>query len=90
MIKHFLNLEGHQNHISGSKVKAILLKGLIWPIGGVASGSVCACNLRSRLVFRTNSIYPHNILILANVKTSPLGKFKNIDGNIFVLIKNVF
>ena len=30
---------------------AILLKGLILPIGGVASGRVCACILRSGLVF---------------------------------------
>ena len=35
----------------GSKVTAILLKGWIWPIGGVASRRVCACSLRSRLVF---------------------------------------
>ena len=42
--------EGHQNHITGSKVTAILLKGWILPIGGVASGRVCACSLRSRLV----------------------------------------
>ena len=51
MIKTFLNPEGHQIPFSGSKVKAILLKGWIWPIGGVASGSVCACSLRSRLVY---------------------------------------
>ena len=46
-----LNLEGHHNPISGSKVTAILLKGWILPIGGVALGRVCACSLRSRLVF---------------------------------------
>ena len=50
MIKNFLNLEGHQNPISGSTVKAILLKGWILPIGGVASGRVCACSLHGRLV----------------------------------------
>ena len=44
-IKNFLNSEGHQNHISGSKVTTILLKGWIWPIGGVASGRVCGCSL---------------------------------------------
>ena len=32
------------------KVTAILLKGLIWPIGGVAWGRVCVWRLRSRLV----------------------------------------
>ena len=51
VIKTFLNLKGHQNLISGSEVTAILLKGWIWPFGGVASGWVCACSLRSRLVF---------------------------------------
>ena len=50
VIKNFLNIEGHQNPISGSEVTAILLKGWIWPIDGVASGRVCACSLRSRLV----------------------------------------
>ena len=30
---------------------AILLKGWIWPIGGVASRGVCSCSLRSSLVF---------------------------------------
>ena len=55
MIKDFLNPEGHQNPISGSKVTAILLKRWIWPIGGVASGRVCVCSLRSRLVFDTVS-----------------------------------
>ena len=37
VIKNFLNPEGHQNHIAGSKVTAILVKGYILPIGGVAS-----------------------------------------------------
>ena len=46
-----LNLEGHPNRITGSKVTAISLRGWILPIGGVASGWVCACSLRSRLVF---------------------------------------
>ena len=50
-MKSFLNPEGHQNLISGLKVTIILLKGLIFPIGGVALGRVCTCNLRSRLVF---------------------------------------
>ena len=50
-MENFLNLRGHQSGISGSKVTAILLKGEILPIGVVASGRVCACSLRSRLVF---------------------------------------
>ena len=51
VITNFLNPKRHQNLISGSKVTAILLKGWIWPVGGVASGRVCACSLRSRLVY---------------------------------------
>ena len=50
-IKNFLNPKGRKNPISGLKVMAILLKGLILPIDGVASGRVCACSLRSRLLF---------------------------------------
>ena len=46
-----LNPEGHPNCITGSKVTAILLNVLILPIGGASSGRVCACSLRSRLVF---------------------------------------
>ena len=49
-VQKFLNPKGHQNPISGSKVTAILMKGGILPIGGVASGRVWACSLRSRLV----------------------------------------
>ena len=46
-----LNLKGNQNLINGSKVTAILLEGLILPVGGVVSGRVCACSLRRRLVY---------------------------------------
>ena len=52
VVKNFLNPEGHQNVISGSKVTAILLKGLILPIGEASSGRVCVCSLRSRLVLK--------------------------------------
>jgi hypothetical protein len=38
VIKSFLNLEGHQNPISGSKVTVISQKGWILPIGGASSG----------------------------------------------------
>ena len=49
-IKEILNLRGHQNCITGSRVTAILLNGWTLPIGEAASGRVCACSLRSRLV----------------------------------------
>ena len=38
VIKNFLNPEGHQNPISGSKVTAILLNGWIWLIGEASAG----------------------------------------------------
>ena len=40
------------NCITGSKVRAILLKGWILPISGGSSGRACACSLRSRLVLK--------------------------------------
>ena len=52
VIQNLLNPQGHQNSISGLKVKAILLKGWILPICGASSGRVHACGLRSRLVFQ--------------------------------------
>ena len=55
VIKNFLNLKGHQNRITGSKVTVILAKGYILPIGEVASGRVCAGSLRSRLVLHKHT-----------------------------------
>ena len=49
-VQDILNLKGNLNCISSSKVTVILLEGEFLPIGGVASGRVCACNLCSRLV----------------------------------------
>ena len=61
MTKTFLNPEGHLNPFSGSKVTAILLKGLIWPIGGVASGrsapAACAAGLFVYMVRKYENIY---------------------------------
>ena len=45
-----LNPEAHQNCYISSNVPAILLNGWILSISGVASGRVCACSYRSRLV----------------------------------------
>ena len=52
-----LNLEGHQNRCIGSKVTAILMNGWILPTGGASLGRVCACSLRSRLVFILSLIF---------------------------------
>ena len=57
MFMNFLNPEGQQNPISGSKVKAILLKGWILSIERVASGRVYVCSLHSRLVFSITSYF---------------------------------
>jgi hypothetical protein len=54
MMKNFLNPEGHQNPLSGSKVTAILLKGWIWPIGGASAGEGLPCSLRGRLVLKNS------------------------------------
>ena len=51
MIKTFLNPEGHQNRIRGSKVTAILLEGWILPIGGSSSVEGLGSTGLPRLVF---------------------------------------
>ena len=38
VVNNFLNPEGHQKPINGSKVTAILLKEWIWPIGEASAG----------------------------------------------------
>ena len=48
VIRTFLNPEGHQNRISGSKVTVILLKRWILPIGGALA--VEGCDQRGYLV----------------------------------------
>ena len=45
-----LNLKGHLSCFIGSKVTVILVNGGILPSDEVASGRVCVCSLRSRLV----------------------------------------
>ena len=53
MIRNFLNPEGHQNPINGSKVTAILMKGLILPIGGASAVEGLRSTGLPRLVFKT-------------------------------------
>ena len=50
-IKTFLNPEGHQHRITGSKVTAILLKRWILPIGGASSVEGLRSTGLPRLVF---------------------------------------
>ena len=46
-------------------VTAIMLNGWILPIGGVASGRVCACSLCSRLVKHLGLFFNFAICLLA-------------------------
>ena len=55
MIKTFLNSEGHQNRITGSKVTAILPKGWILPIGGASAVEGLRSTVLPRLVFFNKS-----------------------------------
>ena len=50
ILSEILNLEGHLNRCIGSKFTAIMLNWWILPTDRAASGRVCACSLRSRLV----------------------------------------
>ena len=52
VIKTFLNPEGHQHPINGSKVMAILLKGWILPVGGASAVEGLRSTGLPRLVFR--------------------------------------
>ena len=54
---------GHPNRIIGSQVAAILLKGWILPIGGTASGRVCACSLRRRLIIFNRPVVARAVLL---------------------------
>ena len=57
VINIFLNLEWHQNPISGSKATAILLKGGFCLLVELLRGRVCVCSLRSSLV--SNDSFPN-------------------------------
>ena len=52
MILNFLNPEGHQNPINGSKVTTILLKERILPIGGASAVEGLQSTGLPRLVFQ--------------------------------------
>ena len=57
LIKNCLNPEGNQNHITGSKVTAIILKGQILPIGGVALGRICVCSRQQAYLLKYTKQY---------------------------------
>ena len=88
MSKNFLNPGGHQNPISGSKVKAVLLKGWNLPIGKASVGRVCVCSLRSRLVSqwiseRRRGLWSSPLLcqgLLISIFNVPNGAERNQEG----------
>ena len=63
-----LNLEGHQNCWTGSKVMAILLNGWILPPGGASSGRVCADSLRSSSVSQNTNIRAYKPQLLVSLR----------------------
>ena len=72
VIKNFLNPEGHQNWISDSKVRAILLKGWILPTGGASAveglrstGLPCLVLRELKILNRVNILF-HQIIPLAH------------------------
>ena len=70
VIKTFLNPEGHQNRISGSKVTAILLKGWLLPMGGASAGK----GLRSTGLPRLVSV---SVLLLASVERFGVSRMRD-------------
>ena len=82
MIKHFLNPKGHRNPISGSKVTAILLKGLLVELhregsapAAWAAGLFYNC-LRYLLPFREGGgrqTHTHTHMDIANYRVVGLG-----------------
>ena len=83
VIKNFLNPKGnqnpkgHQNPISGSKVTAIYWRGVFCLFVELQRGRVCACSLRSRVVFKLMKKRPQ-----AHFKV-PLGFKRMCAGNQF-------
>ena len=64
VIKNFLNPEGHQNPITGSKVTAILLKGRILPIGGASAGEGLHMQLAQQACLFSKTGFKENNSIL--------------------------
>ena len=63
MIQTFLNPEGHQNCVTGSKVMAILLKVWILPIGGASAVEGLRSTGLPRLVYIGLAILNHSFEI---------------------------
>ena len=68
MVKNFLNPEGHQNPISGSKVTVIFLKGWILPIGGASAGEGLRMQPAHQACFDTSKEFCLNLMSNLNLK----------------------
>ena len=78
MIKTFLNPEGHQNRISGSKVTAILLKRWILPIGGGSSGEGLRLQPAQQACFNNRNPIFQDLFPLYGIEQ--VNKGRNISG----------
>ena len=73
-----LNLKGHLNCCTGSKVTAILVNGGILPRGGVASGRVCPAACTAGLfVIREErkAVKTHNLLLISLEQSTMVNSF---------------
>ena len=59
LIREILNLEGHLNCITDSRVTVIFLCGWILPIGGASSVQSCRKNLHSTLKINVTTTLGH-------------------------------
>ena len=79
-MKNFINPKGHQNCISSLKVTTILLKWCILPVGGVASGRVCAAGLFLKVLCLPFTRPKKSIIKKILTHIVPYGKFHRIGG----------
>ena len=80
-----LNLEGHPNRITVSRVTAILMNGWILPFHGVALGWVCACKLWSRLVwFQSKKSKNFQLILDVAHKSTSVFPNKQYNQNMFL------
>ena len=78
MIKTFLNPEGHQNAINGSKVTAILLKGWILPVVGALAVEGLRSTGLPLLVFKAGtSVHMDQVPILTSYESNPSFSYNN-------------
>ena len=74
VIKNFLNTEGHQNPINGSKVTVILLKVRILTIGGASAVEGLQSTGLPHLVFSTKRLSKSGWSELNNKNCSRIGE----------------